>query len=41
MRFRLLRIAFSAMCLIACVLVVELLVRSYWVQAGWHPPADC
>src|SRR6478672_5531964 len=34
MRFRLLRIAFSAMCLIACVLVVELWVRSYWVIEG-------
>ena len=30
MRFRKLRIAFSATCLIACVLLVALWVRSYW-----------
>jgi hypothetical protein len=30
MRFRKLRIAFSAMCLIACVLLIVLWVRSYW-----------
>src|SRR5438132_5384486 len=32
MRFRKLRIAFSATCLIACVLLIVLWVRSYW----WH-----
>ena len=31
MRFRKLRIAFSATCLIACVLLIALWVRSYWV----------
>jgi hypothetical protein len=30
MRFRKLRIAFSATCLIACVLLIVLSVRSYW-----------
>ena len=30
MRFRKLRIAFSATCLIACVLLIVLWVRSYW-----------
>src|SRR5690349_11658285 len=30
MRYRKLRIAFSATCLVACVLVVVLWVRSYW-----------
>ena len=30
MRFRKLRIAFSATCLIACVLLIALWVRSYW-----------
>src|SRR4051794_41795509 len=30
MRFRTLRIAFSATCLIACVLLIVLWVRSYW-----------
>jgi hypothetical protein len=30
MRFRKLRIAFSATCLIACVLLISLWVRSYW-----------
>jgi hypothetical protein len=30
MRFRKLRIAFSAACLIACVLLIVLWVRSYW-----------
>ena len=34
MRFRTLRIAFSATCLIACVLLVALWVRSYW-QYDW------
>ena len=29
-RFRKLRIAFSATCLIACVLLIVLWVRSYW-----------
>src|SRR4051812_19419079 len=29
-RFRKLRIAFSAMCLIACVLLIALWARSYW-----------
>jgi hypothetical protein len=32
MRFRKLRTAFSATCLIACVLLIVLWVRSYW----WH-----
>jgi hypothetical protein len=31
MRFRKLRIAFSATCAIACVLLIALWVRSYWV----------
>ena len=30
MKFRKLRIAFSATCLIACVLLIVLWVRSYW-----------
>src|SRR5215213_5080137 len=30
MRFRYLRIAFSATCLIACVLLIAFWVRSYW-----------
>src|SRR4051794_10959899 len=30
MRFRKLRIAWSVMCLIACVLLIVLWVRSYW-----------
>ena len=30
MRFRKLRIAFSAACLVACVLLIVLWVRSYW-----------
>src|SRR6476469_9127373 len=30
MRFRKLRIAFSVTCLIACVLLIALWVRSYW-----------
>jgi hypothetical protein len=34
MRFRKLRIAFSATCLIACVLLIALWVRSYWNGAG-------
>ena len=41
MRFRKLRIAFSAMCLIACVLLIALWVRSYWrleAVAYKHPP---
>src|SRR6266850_7721836 len=39
MRFRKLRIAFSATCLIACVLLIVLWVRSYWcvdVVSGYH-----
>jgi hypothetical protein len=32
MRFRKLRIAFSATCLIACVLLIALWVRSYWYR---------
>jgi hypothetical protein len=37
MRFRKLRIAFSATCLIACVLLIVLWVRSYWWEdaLGW------
>jgi uncharacterized membrane protein YbhN (UPF0104 family) len=31
MRFRKLRIAFSATCLIVCVLLIVLWVRSYWI----------
>jgi len=34
MRFRKLRIAFSATCLIACVLLIVLWVRSYWRFIG-------
>src|SRR4051794_14830990 len=34
MRFRKLRIAFSATCLIACVLLIALWVRSYWMDDG-------
>src|SRR6476660_5145825 len=32
MRFRKLRIAFSATCIIACALLIVLWVRSYWRQ---------
>ena len=35
MRFRKLRIAWSVMCLIACVLLIVLLVRSYWRMEVW------
>ena len=31
---RYLRIAFSATCLIACVLLIVLWVRSYWLASG-------
>src|SRR6266550_2296875 len=34
MRYRKLRIAFSATCLIACVLLIVLWVRSYWWNDG-------
>jgi hypothetical protein len=34
MKFRNLRIAFSAACLIACVLLIGLWVRSYWWSDG-------
>jgi hypothetical protein len=38
MRFRKLRIAFSATCLIACVLLIALWVRSYFVRdIAWLP----
>jgi hypothetical protein len=38
MRFRKLRIAFSAVCLIACVLLIVLWVRSYTIRDGaWLP----
>jgi hypothetical protein len=42
MRFRKLRIAFSATCLIACVLLVALWVRSYWWhdRAWWAPSSS-
>jgi hypothetical protein len=36
MRFRKLRIAFSATCLIACVLLIGLWVRSYWILDFVH-----
>jgi hypothetical protein len=36
MRFRKLRIAFSATCLVACVLLVALWVRSYWIVDAPH-----
>ena len=38
MRFRKLRIAFSAACLIACVLLIVLWVRSYWWYETYHVP---
>jgi hypothetical protein len=38
MRFRKLRIAFSATCLIACVLLIVLWVRSYW--GSEQPPKN-
>ena len=45
MRFRKLRIAFSATCLIACVLLIVLWVRSYWwlgsVCVAKSSPAVC
>jgi hypothetical protein len=35
MRFRKLRIVFSAICGIACVLLIALWVRSYWIADGF------
>jgi hypothetical protein len=40
MRFRKLRIAFSATCLIACVLLIALWVRSYWIGDNIRLPAS-
>jgi hypothetical protein len=35
MRFRKLRIVFSATCLFACLLLVAMLLRSHWVNEGF------
>ena len=35
MRFRKLRIAWSVICSIACVLLIALWVRSYWRYMQW------
>ena len=36
MKFRKLRIAWSVGCLIACVLLIALWARSYWVHEGYY-----